>query len=491
MKALAVLLLAAATAEAAATAPSSTPARRSTPSLRTRVERAIARARKSEGLKHALWAVECRSLRTGRSLYSRLADVSLMPASSLKLATTAAAVDAFGPDARFTTVVQAAAPPNAFGLVAGDLYLVGSGDPSLSRELLARPLHGAFEILAETLQAAGVKRIEGKVLGYDGAFGGERRGVDWTWEDLVWWYGAEVSALTFADGSANLKMIPGAIPGDPITVERHPPSAYYKVESKAVTCAPADPPGLKLVRPFGANVIHLSGCLPPSSPMLERWVAMEDPVLYATTVFAEALAAKGIQVSGGAARAAALPQGMPTLAAYAGAPMAEVLKDVNKPSHNLRAEMLLRLLGVRSRGEGTPEAGSEAVLEFLQAQKIEVAGWDVLDGSGLSRSDLVTAGGLVDLLMAMDRHPHAAVFRDSLPISGVDGTLKRRLAGPKTRERIQAKTGTLRHTSALAGYARPSRGDALAFAVVVNHATAAGGEIQEAVDAVAEALLGS
>jgi PBP4 family serine-type D-alanyl-D-alanine carboxypeptidase len=171
--------------------------------------------------------------------------------------------------------------------------------------------------------------------------------------------------------------------------------------------------------------------------------------------------------------------------------MAEILKDVNKPSHNLRSEMLLRLLGVRREGEGSAAAGREAVHAFLAAQSVDAGGWDVLDGSGLSRSDLVTTRGMVDLLVAMDEHPHAAVFRDSLPVAGVDGTLKRRLLGAKTRGRIQAKTGTLRHTSALAGYATPARGDRLAFAIVVNHATATPSDIQEAVDTVAEAIVGS
>ena len=169
--------------------------------------------------------------------------------------------------------------------------------------------------------------------------------------------------------------------------------------------------------------------------------------------------------------------------------MSEVLKDVNKPSHNLRAEMLLRLLGVKAAGAGTAEAGRAAVATFLTAQKVDVAGWDLQDGSGLSRSDLVTARGLVDLLAAMDKHPHGAAFRDSLPVAGVDGTLKRRLSGPRLQGRIHAKTGTLRHTGALAGYATPARGDRMAFAILVNNATAPGGDIQDAIDEVAEALI--
>jgi serine-type D-Ala-D-Ala carboxypeptidase/endopeptidase (penicillin-binding protein 4) len=459
--------------------------------LRTRVERAVAQALRNDGLKHATWAIEVRSLATGRVLYARHADLSVMPASSLKLATTAAALDAFGPNARFRTTVQTAAPDNAFGRLLGDLYLVGSGDPSLSRELATRPDFGAFELLVDALHQSGLRRIEGRLIGVDALFPGERRGSDWVWEDLVWWYGAEVSALTFADGSLHLKLIPGAVPGAPVVLERHPATDYVRVDSKVETCRLVEPdPGLTVKRPFGRNAVELTGCLPVGSPTVERWLAVEDPAAYATAVFADALRAKGIELTGGTATTSELPAGLRTVAAYEGAPMSEVLKDVNKPSHNLRAEMLLRLAGAKVTGDGSVEAGRQVVGAFLAAQKVDAAGWDVQDGSGLSRSDLVTAHGLVDLLAAMDRHPHAAAFRDSLPVAGVDGTLKRRLSAPRTRAHIQAKTGTLRHTSALAGYAAPPRGERLAFAILVNHATATGGEIQEAIDKVAEALFG-
>ena len=468
----------------------SAPAPRAPAALRVRLDRAIAKARASAGLAHALVSVEVRALPGGRTLYARESDRSVAPASSLKLATTAAALDLYGPETRFRTSVETGAADNSFGRLLGDVYLVGSGDPSLSRELEARPETGVFEILAESVHAAGVRRIEGRVIGVDGLFAGERRGADWTWEDLVWWYGAEVSPLTFADGSVHLKLTPGNTPGDPVVLERHPASDYYRVDSTTITCREPDTPGLTLSRPFGKNTIELSGCLAPGSAPVERWVALEDPARYATTVFAQALRAKGIEVTGGVGMVATVPGGQRLLAAYDGAPLAEILKDVNKPSHNLRAEMLLRLLGVRSRSEGTVEAGRDAVFTFLNAQEVDTAGWDLYDGSGMSRSNLVTARGLAGLLVAMDKHRHAAVFRDSLPVAGVDGTLKRRLAGPNTRGRIQAKTGTLRHTSALAGYAAPARGERMAFAILVDHATAPVGEIQDAIDGIAEALLG-
>jgi len=454
-----------------------------------RIERAVRHALASEALRQAVVSVDVRTLEGGRPVLVRNPDLSMTPASVMKLATTAAALDALGPEARFSTTLQSTARPDSQGHLMADLYLVGGGDPSLSRELLNRPEYGVLEILADALHEAGVRRVEGKVRGCGGLFVGERRGSDWPWEDLVWSYGAEVSALTFADGSANLKLSAGAAPGDPIGIERHPPSDYYRVDSTAVTCAEGAPSNLVLERPFGRNVISLHGCLAAGSPALDRFVALEDPPLYAATVQGEALRAKGIEVTGGIASCEEPPAGALVLARYQGAPLKEILKDVNKMSHNLRAEMLFRLVGQKIHGVGSAEAGRDAVSDFLKAHGVDLQGWDIEDGSGDSRSDLVTARGITDLLRAMYRHRDADAFRDSLPVSGVDGTLKDRLGDGRAKGRVEAKTGTLRHVHALAGYAHPQRGESLVFTVLVNHATAPAGEVRRAIDEIVSALL--
>ena len=155
--------------------------------------------------------------------------------------------------------------------------------------------------------------------------------------------------------------------------------------------------------------------------------------------------------------------------------MAELIQSVNKESRNLHAEALLRLLGARLSGEGSAAAGHIAVGEFLQAAGgADAKRWGVEDGSGLSRSNVVTPAGLVDLLVAMDRHPHAAAFRDSLPVAGADGTLKTRMKGTPAEGRVLAKTGTLALVNALAGYVTTARGERLAFAALANGQSEAG-----------------
>jgi PBP4 family serine-type D-alanyl-D-alanine carboxypeptidase len=248
---------------------------------------------------------------------------------------------------------------------------------------------------------------------------------------------------------------------------------------------------LTLARDPGTNLIRLSGAYPLGSKDWRGSVALEDPARYAATVFVEVLERRGIRVAGPVATTRdPLPAGARVLAAHDGPPMAEVLKAVNKPSQNLHAETLLRLLGARVKGEGSVAAGQAAVGEFLRRVGVRPDDWSLVDGSGLSRSDLVTPHEMAALLVAMDRHAQARAFRESLPVAGVDGTLKGRMRGTAAEGRLTAKTGTLRQAAALAGYVTTRSGERLAFAVAANHHTAKGNAVTEALDAIGEILAG-
>ncbi len=436
----------------------------------------------------AICAVEVRELPDGKMVFAHLAGKSLRPASVQKLITTSAALDAFGPVARIRTTVETVGRLDANGRLIGDLFLVGRGDPNLSGRFFEERITAPLDALADALVAAGVREVEGRLVGHEGLFVGDRRGDSWTWQDLVWWYGAEVSALSFNDNCADLEVTPGERPGDPIRVRRQPVSAYYAVESSAVTSPSGSEDELTLVPALGSNRIRLAGSYPIGAPTRTLHVALEDPARYATTVFSEVLEARGIRHAGPVATTSLpLPEGTRVLAVYEGRPLAEVITEINKESQNLHAEMLLRLLGWQRCGEGSVEAGLQAVRDFLKRLGVDVDGLDLRDGSGLSRSNLVTAHGLVGLLVAMDHHPQASVFRASLPLAGVDGTLERRLSG--ARARVLAKTGTLDHTSALAGYVNRRDGRRLAFAVILDNHTGPAREAIAAVDAIAQALL--
>jgi D-alanyl-D-alanine carboxypeptidase/D-alanyl-D-alanine-endopeptidase (penicillin-binding protein 4) len=272
-------------------------------------------------------------------------------------------------------------------------------------------------------------------------------------------------------------------------VERSPASRYYRVVSTVTTSPAGQPEQMVLERDLGTMVFRLSGSVPLGGPGWDGSVALEDPARFAATVFAEVLQGRGIQLAGEVATSAQpLPGGLRVLAAHESPPLAQMLQAINKPSQNLHAEMMLRLLGARVKGRGSAEQGLEAVEDFLKRSRVSAESWSLEDGSGLSRTDMVTPHGLVDLMVAMDRHPHRVAYLESLPVAGVDGTLAGRMRGTPAEGRIRAKTGTLAQTNALAGYATTRGGDRLAFAIVLNHHTAATSGVA-AIDEIAAALV--
>ena len=438
----------------------------------------------------AFWGLEVRSLKTGNVLYALHGAKGFTPASVMKLFVTAAALDAFGPDERPRTTVETTARIDRRGRVLGDVYLVGRGDPAL----WARSAEGrgtpALEALGDALRDAGIHRIEGRLIGNEAYFQGPRRGPDWGWDDLVWWYGAEISALSFNDNTATLRISPGETVGDPALVERVPLSAYYTLDADVRTTPEGSDPDLRLSRELGANHIRLAGSVPLGAATRTLAVALEDPALYAATVFEELLRARGIVVTKGVETSSRPPPSRTiVLASHDGPTIAETLVTINKNSQNLHAEMLLRLLGARVQGAGTAEGGRDAVLAFLRKAGLSPGGLDLRDASGLSRAGVVTPAQLAALLVFMSRHPQAAVFAASLPVAGTDGSLRNRLRGAPTEGEVTAKTGTLTHVHALAGYATCRDGDKLAFAIVLNQYTGDPGVAQAAIDFIVKALV--
>jgi len=439
-------------------------------------------------LRHATWGVEVRSLETGDVLYALNAEKGMRPASTLKLLTTAAALEAFGPDARLLTTVETTARIDGWGRVLGDVWLVGRGDPSLSPRFDdASPLV-AFEGLARDLAGAGVTGIVGRLIGHEGTFAGDRRGLDWMREDLWWGYGAEVSALTFHDNAVRVNLRPGEEVGDPAVIHVEPRTHFVEVVSSVLTGPAGTERDVDLQEPPRANHFQISGILPRDREW-EGELAVEDPALFAANAFAEVLQARGIPVEGGVSTSSdPLPDDVRTIAAFEGEPLGRLIQEVNKESLNLHAELLLRRLGLHAFSEGTVEKGREAVLIFLEQLGVPLEGFRLKDGSGLSHTNVLTARGLVSLLVAMDRHVQRDVFRASLAVAGQDGTLEERMRGTPAEGRVLAKSGGLQSVSALAGYVTTARGESLAFAAFVNGHVDLQKESSSALDDLAVAL---
>jgi PBP4 family serine-type D-alanyl-D-alanine carboxypeptidase len=240
----------------------------------------------------------------------------------------------------------------------------------------------------------------------------------------------------------------------------------------ALTAPPGVPAALRIDRTRARDEIVVSGRLPwHGEPVIAR-VTVEDPPLYAAAVFTALLRARGVRV-GGAPAVLGTPGTAALLREVRSPPLAAILREMNKKSKNLVAEMLLKALGMRdggaAAGTGIGGAGEAALRAFLERSGLRGPALVLADGSGLSRQNLVSPRNLVRLLAAMDRHSARNAFFDSLPVAGVDGTLRRRMAGTAAAGAVRAKTGTLAHVTALSGVATTCDGERLVFSILTNN----------------------
>lgn len=448
----------------------------------------------------------------GKILYERDADKAFMPASNMKLYTSTAALDAFGADYRFRTSVYAARPVARGGVLRGDLIFYGRGDPNLSPrfegenperydELKPAERIAAIEELADQIKRRGVKRIVGNLIGDESYFAGDRVGPGWEWDDLQFYYGAEVSALTVNDNSVSIQVAPGRRAGDKPVVSIQPATGYVTIVNHAVTVA-SGPRRIGMHRPLDSNIVEIFGTIPRGTSADDTEIAIHDPARFAATLLKEALERRGIRVAGRAQKIDAVGRlqrpfdesKLTELASVQSQPLAEILKVVNKQSQNLHTEILLRQLGAL-RGEnpglddyGRPRStaalGNDVRRKFLAAAGVNVTPYNLRDGSGLARQNLITPRGSARLLEFMLQHPAFPAFRDSLTIAGVDGTLKRRMRDTAAANNLRGKTGTLSAVNALSGYVSTRRGQLLIFSMVGNNYAGPGRDVTGVMDAI-------
>jgi D-alanyl-D-alanine carboxypeptidase/D-alanyl-D-alanine-endopeptidase (penicillin-binding protein 4) len=462
----------------------STAARASTAAPRTvdELQLRITEIMRRSEVAPAQLAVKVSSLDTGRTLFEENAQKLLLPASVMKIFTVAAALDRLTPDFRFKTSVYADAKPDAAGTVKGNLTIYGRGDPSLSATFNNGDYFKAVNELAGQIAAAGVKRVEGDLVGDESYFAGPPYGFAWSWADLQWYYGAEVSALTVNNNALDLFVKPGASTGAQCSVTTGPPTPVVTINNRTTTSPRGTKRELVVYRALGENVIEVSGSLPQDDPGYAGSVSVSHPALVFVYMLRSALAERGVNVTGksrtinapalSSLSGNAAPSNVLELTSRLSPPLGVIAAQTLKPSQNLYAELILRTLG-KERGDntqGTSEAAGVAVVrKFLGEAGLNPNDVIMWDGSGLSRRDLITANATIQLLTYMSRHRFANVFRDALPVAGVDGTLARRMKGTPAMGNARAKTGTIETVATLSGYVMSAAGERLVFSVLLNN----------------------
>jgi len=512
---LALLLIAQAfAAESAKSSPSK-------PQETKKLSRAIEQILSDPDIARGFWGIEVVSLDTGSRLFALNENKLFTPASNTKLFTTAAVLALIGPDYRFKTSVESLGIIDKYGRLNSDLVVVGRGDPNLSGRTLPYNLHTERRAppiqvlidLADQLVTKGLKYVDGDVVADDSYYVFERYGEGWSQDDLVWEWGAPVSALTINDNVLFVSIMPADRPGERAFLNITPFPEYYRIDNRVMTTPQGTGPRkIYINREPGSNQITFWGNMPQDDAGAGEALAIEDPADFTAKLFRELLEQRGVTIygrprtrhtelasmqtfsvttiaSGGGDAAGRTAPAPLVLASHESQPLADDLRVINKVSQNLHAELMLRLLGKEKGTSGSIEGGLEVLRGFLTSAGIKPDQFVFYDGSGLSRENLVTPAAVVQLLEYAYGQPWGKLFEDTLPVSGVDGSLSDRLRTPPFKGAVRGKTGSLGHVNALSGYATTTKGQVVAFSILSNNHNVPSKKAIDTIDRIVEKIV--
>lgn len=430
----------------------------------------------------AQWGILIAPLAGGASLVSRDADRFFIPASNIKLLTTAAALHHFGPHHRITTPI--------YGAVEDDgvtLQILGRGDPSLTTDDLQR----LADRVAQQLRQAHTPPVIDRLIVDDTYFWGDRINPNWEWEDLQAGYGTPINSLMLDRNAVSFEVAPQQI-GQPLRVQFISPldAQDWRLSVTAQTVAANAPERLQFIQDGRRQQLHVTGQLRVGSAAEVDAIASPNPTQRSARHFERALQQAGLTVR----QTRIPPQPAAPLAqvwaTHQSPPLAELITDANANSDNFYADALLYGLGSDRTPPQTPTlpASLEAVETILAALGIDPSGMAQADGSGLARKNLATPTAFVETLQAMHRSPHGQFYRDSLAVAGRSGTLRSRFRHTPVAGRLQGKSGAISGIAALSGYLDPPNHPPLVFSILVNHFDEPVRTIRPTIDAIVEQI---
>ncbi len=438
-----------------------------TPALQ-RLNLEITRLTKDPDLKHAQIGFYLGNAETGQQVTQSGADINLIPASSLKLLTTGAALGILGPEHRFITTLEYDGAIDAAGTLNGNIYLKGGADPTLGSPLFK----GTDTVLgwfAEMIKHAGIKKINGAVIGDGSIFPAESPVPGgWIWADIGNYYGAGSYGLNYLENSYTIYFRTGHA-GEKAKISRVKPELPGITFVDQVTSGGSTDNAYIYAAPY-TDFIYVNGTVPANRDAFDVSGAIPDPVYICALDLTRELKRSGIEAAKGAANLFLLEmkgvkhtEKRKVIASYSSPSLDKIIYLTNMKSHNMFAETLLRFLAVKAGKEGTVNEGLIEMKKFYRERKIDVGSLFLADGSGLSRSNAINAKVQAEILRSLMNEPWFDRFRSSLHVY---------------HKNIQAKSGYMNKARSYAGYVKGTTGT-FVFSFIVNNYTCSASEMKE------------
>ena len=391
---------------------------------------------------------------------------SVVPASTMKLVTTATALELLGADFRFQTRLEVDGKVTADGVLNGNLYIRGGGDPTLGSEKL-----GDTTFLVKWVEAIknrGIRKINGRVIADAGLFDDEGVNPKWTWEDMGNYYAAGIYGISYLDNTYRLVLRSGSVGTTPTVLRVVPEIANLKIDNRLMSSSISFDSAYFYGAPH-SDYRTVTGEIPANRAEFVTKGDIPNPALLLAQHFSDRLIQNDVAVRDLPTDSIDRASERTTIYTHDSPPLSEIITETNVRSNNLYAECVFKYLALQNKAVATNAEAVQVIKAFWKSKGLSVDQLFMYDGSGLSPSDAVSAQFFVELLSYMQtKSLNKDVFFRSLPVAGENGTLKSFLLKTPLQGKVHAKSGTISRVKSYAGYI-DNKGKQLVFALLINN----------------------
>ncbi len=437
----------------------------------------IERLKTDKALKHATWSICVTSAKNENVIAEYNSQVSVVPASTLKIITTGAALSILGSDFKFQTKLQYDGVFDSIsGTLNGNLYIVGGGDPSLDSEYFRdkKDSLSTTDKWALILKNKGVKKITGAIIGDASVFEDNMVPSQWIWSDIGNYFGAAACGLTYHDNKYSLYLRSGEA-GTKTTITKIIPAIEgLQIVNNVIANGRTDSAYI-----YGAPYSlyrTIEGSIPPNKNYYEVEGSVPDPALFCAQALTRSLKAIDISVSEKANTVRSLRENNKytesnkyTFYTHYSPTLEKIVYWTNLKSLNLYAEHLLKYISYKKKGIGREQDGIEIITNFWKNKGVDMGGFTMYDGSGLSRANIITTKTEVQILRLMTKEKYFKAFYNSLPVAGKSGSLGSLCEGTIAENNLCAKSGYITLARGYAGYVKNKKGEMLCFSLLANN----------------------